>query len=162
TGPREARVEQLDIGAPGAGQARVRALCSGLSQGSELALYRGLIEPSSLTGTLDPSLPDRSPPGQPYPVRYGYASVGVIEALGEPVASRGALTQGTVVFAFAPHQTHYLALLDALHALPPGLDVERGIFAANLETAVNAVWDGEIALGDRVVILGQGIVGLLI
>src|SRR5215831_17842598 len=138
-----------ELGPVEPGKVRACALASGVSQGTELLLYRG-----EGPTPFDPSL---DPPGTPtYPRRYGYAWVGQIvesQADGLPVGSR--------LFALAPHGDEHI--LDARHVrlLPGSVPVERATLAANLETAVTVIWDAEIALGDNVAVVGGGVVGLL-
>lgn len=152
TGPRELVVREPahEERPPGAGEVRARALASGISQGTELLLYRGEgPEP------FDPSLGAASAPT--YPRRYGYAWVGVVEA-----ASAGAaLAVGQRVFALAPHGDEHVLAASAARALPEVVPAARAVLAANLETAINVVWDAGVGLGDRVVVLGGGVVGLL-
>jgi 2-desacetyl-2-hydroxyethyl bacteriochlorophyllide A dehydrogenase len=138
-----------ELGPVQEGQVRARAIASGVSQGTELLLYRGEgPEP------FDPSL---DAPGTPtYPRRYGYAWVGdVVESRAE------GLPAGSRIFSLAPHgDEHLVGALDARlipHAVPPA----RATLAANLETAVTVIWDAELSLGDNVVVVGGGIVGLL-
>jgi threonine dehydrogenase-like Zn-dependent dehydrogenase len=91
----------------------------------------------------------------PTPVKYGYASVGrVIE--GAPAL------RDRAVFCLYPHQTAYVVPESSVVPLPDGVSPERAVLAANLETAVNAVWDGAPRLGDRVTVIGAGVVGLLV
>lgn len=132
-----------------AGQVRVRALASGISQGTELLLFQG-----EGPTPFDPSLDS---PGAPtYPRRYGYAWVGeVIESKSD--VWRG----GARVFALAPHGDEHCLDASGLRRLPDTVPSERAVLAANLETAVNVVWDGGVMLGDDVVVVGGGIVGLL-
>jgi 2-desacetyl-2-hydroxyethyl bacteriochlorophyllide A dehydrogenase len=134
---------------PQPGEARARALASGLSQGTELLLFKGEgPEP------FDPSLDAAS--GSTYPRRYGYAWVGEISD-----SPAGELPRGARVFALAPHGDFHTAASAAFRRLPDDVPSERAVLAANLETAVNVTWDGGIALGDRVLVVGGGIVGLL-
>jgi 2-desacetyl-2-hydroxyethyl bacteriochlorophyllide A dehydrogenase len=132
-----------------AGQVRLRALASGISQGTELLLYRG-----EGPTPFDPSL---DAPGAPtYPRRYGYAWVG------EVAESQSAeLRPGARVFALAPHGDEHCLDVEQVRRLPDGVPAERAVLAANLETAVNVVWDAGIALGDDVLVIGGGVVGLL-
>lgn len=149
-GPRQVELRRGASAALVDGQIRARALASGVSQGTELLLYRG-----EGPTPFDPSL---DAPGAPtYPRRYGYAWVG------EVVESNSAShPRGAHVFALAPHgDEHVLNATDA-KVLPAGLPPARAILAANLETAVNVVWDAGLALGDDVVVIGGGVVGLLI
>jgi len=131
------------------GQVRLRALASGISQGTELLLYRG-----EGPTPFDPSL---DAPGAPtFPRRYGYAWVGEViesQSLAHPLGAR--------VFALAPHADEHCLDVAQVRLLPPTVPPERGVLAANLETAVNVVWDGGIALGDDVLVIGGGAVGLL-
>jgi 2-desacetyl-2-hydroxyethyl bacteriochlorophyllide A dehydrogenase len=132
-----------------AGQVRVRALASGISQGTELLLFKG-----EGPTPFDPSL---DAPGAPtYPRRYGYAWVGeVIES------QSNALRRGARVFALLPHGDEHCLDAERARLLPDEVPATRGVLAANFETAVNVVWDAGIALGDDVVVIGGGIVGLL-
>ena len=91
----------------------------------------------------------------PWPVKYGYASVGkVVEGPAELV--------GQTVFCLYPHQNCYRVPASALTPLPKDLPAERAILAANMETAVNGLWDGAPAVGDRIAVVGLGVVGLLV
>jgi 2-desacetyl-2-hydroxyethyl bacteriochlorophyllide A dehydrogenase len=132
------------------GQVRVRGLRSGVSQGTELLLFKG-----EGPTPFDPSL---DTPGTPtYPRRYGYAWVG------EVTESRAAAVQvGTRIFGLLPHGDEHVVHAARLRALPDDVPAERAVLAANLETALNVVWDAGVALGDEVVVLGGGVVGSLV
>jgi 2-desacetyl-2-hydroxyethyl bacteriochlorophyllide A dehydrogenase len=132
---------------------RVRATVSGLSAGSELLVYRGLA-PSD----LPPDLPTVEGDFR-FPIKFGYASVGTVVEVGAEVAG---LEVGDLVFAHHPHQTEYVVPADFPIRLPKGLPVERGVFAANLETAATVVLDAHPRLEEAVLVVGQGIVGLLV
>lgn len=135
---------------PGEGEVLARGLVSGISQGTELLLYRG-----EGPTPFDPSL---DAPGTPmYPRRYGYAWVGEIVAAG-PGSD---LAPGERIFALAPHGDSHLLQARGVRRLPAPVPSERAVLAANLETAITGVWDAGIGLGDEVVVLGGGIVGLL-
>jgi 2-desacetyl-2-hydroxyethyl bacteriochlorophyllide A dehydrogenase len=148
--PHQVELREASVAAPLApGQVRARALASGISQGTELLLFRGE-GPTPFDPSLDPA------GAATYPRRYGYAWVGqVVES------QCSTLEVGARVFALAPHGDEHC--LDARHArrLPPEVPVERAVLAANLETAVNVSWDAALGLGDDVVVLGGGVVGLL-
>lgn len=136
---------------PARGEIVARALVSGISQGTEMLLYRG-----EGPTPFDPSL---DPKGAPtYPRRYGYAWVGEVIAAG----AGADIAPGERVFALAPHGDVHLLRRSAAHSLPATIPSERAVLAANLETAVNCIWDAGIGLGDEVVVLGGGVVGLLI
>ncbi len=131
----------------------VRTLASGISAGSELLALRGQI-PAGLEldlPTLDGTFA--------LPLKYGYASVGRVEELGEAVSE---LHPGQLVFVHHPHQDSYLVPARLAIPLPAGLAPEVGVLLANLETAVTAILDARPRLGDRAVIFGQGVVGLLL
>jgi threonine dehydrogenase-like Zn-dependent dehydrogenase len=139
---------------PAAGEVLVQVICSAPSAGTELLVYRGQL-PAALE--LDSSLPVlREQNG--YPLRYGYASVGRVLACGAGV---GEFWLGRRVFALQPHASHYLAEPSALIPIPDAISDEAAVFLANMETAVNLVHDGAPLLGERVAVLGLGIVGLL-
>lgn len=128
------------------GQLLFRAIVSGVSQGTELLLYRG-----EAPTPFDESLA----PGDTYPRRYGYAWVGrVVE--GEGFAA------GTRVFALAPHGDWHVSDVAGVRAIPDGIPSSRAVLAANLETAINVMWDAGVGLGDEVVVLGAGVVGALV
>lgn len=137
--------------APGSGEVEVRALHSAVSRGTEMLVFRGEIPESEFERM-------RAPFQQgdfPGPVKYGYASVGIVEQ--GPDALRG-----RAVFCLHPHQTRYRVPADAVHPLPDGLPPARAVLAANMETAVNALWDAAPRLGDRIAVVGGGVVGLLV
>jgi NADPH:quinone reductase-like Zn-dependent oxidoreductase len=153
------------VRAPGAGELRdselpprasdevlVRALYSGVSRGTESLVFRGEV-PASQREAMRAPFQEGDFPG---PVKYGYSSVGeVLEA------TDGALV-GNRVFCLHPHQDLYIVPREALAVIPQGVPPGRAVLAANLETAINAVWDGGPSVGDRVVVIGAGVVGLLI
>jgi 2-desacetyl-2-hydroxyethyl bacteriochlorophyllide A dehydrogenase len=132
---------------------RVRAVVSGLSAGSELLVYRGLA-PSDLL----PDLPTVEGDFR-LPIKFGYASVGRVAEVGSEVDG---LEVDDLVFAHHPHQTDYVVPADFPIWLPKGIPVERGVFAANLETAATVVLDAHPRLGEAVLVSGQGVVGLLV
>lgn len=144
----ELRTETLP--APGPGQLLVRALHSGVSRGTESLVWRGRV-PSSLHRTMRAPFQD----GEfPFPVKYGYSSVGVVED-GPPA------WRGRTVFCLFPHQSAYLVPVTAVTPLPEDLPPARAVLAANMETALNGLWDAGPLIGDRVAIVGAGTVGLL-
>ena len=138
----------------GAGQVLVRNRMSAISPGTELLVYRGQVPDgwpvdstiSSLSGTFG------------YPLRYGYTAVGQVVVAGQGVDPNWV---GRWVFSFQPHQSHYLASPSALIPLPAEIDPENALFVPAMETAVNLIMDGRPLIGERVMVLGQGIVGLL-
>ncbi len=151
-GPGQVQVREATEAPPRlpAGSVRIRALVSGISQGTELLLYRGE-GPEPFDSSLDLN-------GVPtYPRRYGYAWVGAVAEVG----SGADMALGQRIFALLPHGDEHTVAATDVRAIPDGTPDARMVLAANLETAVNVVWDAGVALGDRVVVLGGGIVGLL-
>ena len=134
----------------------VRALYSGVSRGTESLVFRGEVPPSQYQVMRAP-FQEGDFPG---PVKYGYSSVG--EILEAPDRTDEPSLVGQHVFCLHPHQDLYLVPARAVHVLPGGLPPERAVLAANMETALNAVWDARPSAGDRIVVIGGGVVGLLV
>lgn len=153
--PGVAALRREPLHEPGPGEVRVRAICSGVSAGTERLVLLGRV-PAAARAIM--ALPTMKGSFE-LPVAYGYATVGVVEAVG-PGASGERL--GERVFVLHPHQDVLLAPASAIRRLPAGPPAERLVLAAGVETAVNVVWDAEIGLGDRVVVTGLGVIGLLI
>ncbi|MDM0012795.1 zinc-binding alcohol dehydrogenase [Variovorax sp. J22P168] len=133
------------------GEVLVRALHSGVSRGTELLVYRGEVPPSEFERMRAPFQRGDFPG----PLKYGYASVGLVEE-GPPALL------GRHVFCLYPHQTRYAVPAAAVHLLPDGLPPARAVLAANMETAVNALWDAAPRVGDRIAVVGGGVLGLLV
>ncbi|MBS1163480.1 MAG: dehydrogenase, partial [Burkholderiaceae bacterium] len=148
-GRAELRAEALPP--PAAGEVRVRTLHSAVSRGTEGLVFRGEVPASEIQRMRAPFQAGDFPA----PVKYGYISVGVVEA-GPPDL------HGRTVFCLHPHQTRYNVPADAVHPLPDGLPAPRAVLAAQMETAVNALWDAAPRLGDRIAVVGGGTVGLLV
>ena len=152
------------IAAPGAGEIRpeplrrpepgdvvVRALYSGISRGTEALVFRGEVPASEAARMRAPFQAGDFPA----PVKYGYISVGVVE-------TGPAALAGRTVFCLHPHQTRYVVPADAVHVLPDDVPAARAVLAANMETAINGVWDGGPRVGDRIAVVGGGVVGCLV
>jgi 2-desacetyl-2-hydroxyethyl bacteriochlorophyllide A dehydrogenase len=147
--PRKLELRESPTPAPAEGEVLARALYSGVSQGTELLLYRGE-GPEVFDSSLDTAR------ASTYPCRYGYSWVGEI------VHSRARdWKEGTRVFALQPHASAHCVRADQLRRLPTSLPSARATLAANMETALTVIWDAGISLGDHVVVLGGGVVGLL-
>ncbi len=149
--PGRAGLRPAPLAAPGPGEVLVRALHSGISRGTELLVFRGEVPESEYERMRAPFQEGSFPA----PLKYGYASVGVVEQ-GPPALS------GRAVFCLYPHQTRYVVPVEAVHPLPEGLPPARAVLAANMETAVNALWDAAPRVGDRIAVVGAGVVGLLV
>lgn len=137
----------------GPGDVRVRALVSGLSAGSELLVYRG-----HAPAELKPDLPTVAGDFG-FPVKFGYASVGRVTEVGADVLVPAV---NDVVFVHHPHQTEYVVPAGSAVPLPAELSPEIGIFSANLETALTVALDAHPRLSEAVLVVGQGVLGLLI
>jgi 2-desacetyl-2-hydroxyethyl bacteriochlorophyllide A dehydrogenase len=144
----EVRAERL--APPADGEVVVRALYSGISRGTESIVFNGRVPPSEHERMRAPFQAGVFPA----PVKYGYASVGVVEQ-----GPRG--LQGRNVFALYPHQTRYVVPAAAVHAIPEDVPPARAVLAANLETAINGLWDAAPRVGDRITVIGGGTVGSL-
>lgn len=146
--PRRAEVRDEPLGE---GEALLRMRLSALSRGTERLVFEGRV-PESEHGRM--RAPFQS--GKfPFPVRYGYCAVAEVE-------DGPAGWIGKPVFALHPHQARFRLPLAALSPLPPGLPPARAVLAANMETALNVVWDARVGPGDRVAVIGAGLVGCLV
>ena len=152
--PRRVELREERVPEPGAGRVLVRTLLSGISSGTEMLIYRGEMPRGMAADESIPSLAGRLD----YPLKYGYSAVGKVEALGPGVDETWL---GRLVFAFNPHESRFVAAVKDLMPLPDGVAPEDAVFLPNVETAVNFVMDGRPVIGERVVVLGQGVVGLL-
>lgn len=156
--PRQIRVRRESCPPPGPGEVRVRTSFAAISTGTELAAWRGELEPEL---ARDDTLGALSEGGFRFPFQYGYASVGRVEDAGPlPAGASEAVPPGTRVFAFVPHQTRFRAPADEVHPVPDGVPERRAALFPYLETAVNLLLDGPPRCGDRVAVVGQGALGL--
>ena len=146
----EIRAERLDAHAPVV-DVVVRALYSVISRGTEALVFNGSVPVSEYARMRAPFQAGEFPG----PVKYGYASVGEVE-------QGPAELTGRHVFVLHPHQTRYVVPADAVHVLPEHVPPARAVLAANLETAINVIWDAQPQVGDRVSVVGAGTVGCLI
>ncbi|MBM4284097.1 MAG: zinc-binding dehydrogenase [Deltaproteobacteria bacterium] len=154
TAPRQLVLAEESLAPPGPGQVLVATLVSAISPGTELLIYRGQF-PRGLR--VDASIAALSGDFA-YPLKYGYAAVGRVEALGPGVPRPW---QGRLVFSFHPHESHFVADVAELFPVPPEITPEEAAFLPTLETAATLVLDGSPLLGEQVAVFGQGVVGLL-
>ena len=151
------------ISAPGRGEIRdetlppagdgdvvVRTLYSGISRGTESLVFAGRVPASERVRMRAPFQSGDFPA----PVKYGYANVGRVERGPRELEDR-------VVFSLFPHQTRYVVPDTAVHPVPDDVPPERAVLAANMETALNVVWDTQPHVVDRVTVIGAGAVGCL-
>lgn len=155
TGPGRGELRESELPPLGAGEAQVRAVASGISRGSESLVFQGRVPASEYQRMRCPFQAGDFPA----PVKYGYASVGVVEALG-PQAP--ASLRGRRVFCLHPHQDRYVVPASALVPVPDDVPDMRAVLAANMETAVNGLWDAGPRVGDRIAVVGSGVVGALV
>jgi NADPH:quinone reductase-like Zn-dependent oxidoreductase len=135
-------IRPVSLPEPGSGDVVVRALRSGVSRGTETLAFRGAVPPRA-------PFQEGEFPG---PVKYGYLSVGAVE-------EGPAELRGRTVFCLYPHQTAYVVPAGAVTVVPDGVPLARAVLAGTVETAVNALWDAAPLVGDRVAVVGAGMVG---
>lgn len=152
--PRRVEVRRAEMPQAGAGEALVQTIVSAVSPGTELLFYRGEA-PGGMA--VDANLPALGG-AITYPLRYGYACVGRVTQVGPGV---GEEWRGRTVFAFQPHASAFAAPVTDLLPVPEGVAPEAAAFLPNMETAVNFVMDGRPVIGERVAVVGLGVVGLL-
>jgi len=150
-GPGRAELRPAAAPAPGAGEATVRALVSGISRGTESLVFHGKVPESEWQRMRCPFQEGAFP----FPVKYGYAMVGRIEA---GPADR----IGQRVFCLHPHQSRFTVPAEALLPIPNSVPADRAVLAPQLETAINATWDAAPRIGDRIAVVGAGVIGSLV
>ncbi|HET8987184.1 MAG TPA: zinc-binding alcohol dehydrogenase [Humibacillus sp.] len=146
--PGRGEIRSGRLPAPGPGEVLVRALHSGVSRGTETIVFRGAV-PADQYAVMRAPHQEGDFPG---PVKYGYLGVGIVEA-----GSPGMV--GRTVFCLHPHQTAYVVPVEAVTVVPDGVPARRAVLAGTVETAVNALWDAAPLVGDRVAVVGAGMVG---
>lgn len=151
TAPETVALGPVDLAALSNGRCRIQTLYTGISRGTESLVYFGQVPQSEYQRMATPLMTGQLP----YPVVFGYCNVGrVIDGPDGFI--------GQTVFCLGPHQTLFDAPSTMLAPLPPNVPAKRGVLAANMETALNAVWTGKPGPADQVVIIGGGVVGLLV
>lgn len=150
-GPGRAELRSERLEAPKCNELRVRALFGALSRGTESLVFAGRVPKSEFRRMRAPHMGGDFP----FPVKYGYSVVGVVE-MGD------ASLIGRTVFLLHPHQTCFNAPAGAAILLPRGLPPRRAVLAANMETALNGVWDGAPGPADRIAVVGSGVLGALV
>jgi threonine dehydrogenase-like Zn-dependent dehydrogenase len=146
--PGVGEIRPVSLPEPGAGDVLVRTVRSGVSRGTETLVFRGGV-PSSQYAVMRAPFQDGDFPG---PVKYGYLNVGVVE--------RGPRElQGRTVFCLYPHQTAYVVPARSVVVVPDDVPPARAVLAGTAETAVNALWDAAPLIGDRITVVGAGMVG---
>lgn len=144
-------LRQEPLPAPSEGQVRVRTLFSGISRGTETTIFSGNVPPTEHERMRAPFQEGAFT----FPVKYGYINIGTVEQGPSHLC-------GKTVFSLFPHQTHFNIPVDAVTELPPELPPERAVLAANMETAINALWDAQPCIGDKISVVGAGVLGALV
>jgi len=146
--PGRGEIRTAALADPGPGEVRVRTLVSGISRGTETLVFGGRV-PVSEYATMRAPFQQGDFPG---PVKYGYLNVGVVE-------TGPAELVGHTVFCLYPHQSAYVVPASAVTPVPDGVPPRRAVLAGAVETAVNALWDARPLIGDRVAVVGAGMIG---
>ncbi len=148
--PGHAVLRSESLKAPGSDEVLLRSRFGAISRGTESLVFKGEVPENQYEAMRAPFQAGCFPA----PVKYGYAVVGTVEAGPEALRGRWA-------FCLHPHQTRLVVPAAAVHLLPPELEPARAVLAANMETALNGCWDAAPRLGDRIAVIGAGVVGLL-
>lgn len=146
--PGHGEIRDLTLPDPAEGEVLVRSRYSGVSRGTETLVFRGGVPESQYAAMRAPFQEG----GFPGPVKYGYLNVGVVEQGPDSLVGR-------TVFCLYPHQTRYVVPVAAVTPVPPSVPAERAVLAGTVETAVNALWDAAPLVGDRIAVVGGGMVG---
>ena len=145
-----AEIRPETLAAAGPGEVRIEALYGSVSRGTERLVFTGCVPQSEYERMRGPFMAG----GFPFPVKYGYAVVGRVAAGPDALVGRTG-------FALHPHQTVFTLPADRITLLPAGVPAPRGVLAANMETALNALWDAAPGPADRIAVVGAGVVGCL-
>ncbi|WP_427134080.1 dehydrogenase [Pseudarthrobacter sp. S9] len=147
-GPGKGELRREDLPAPGPGEALVRTLYSGISKGTELVVHNDRVPECVAEAMAAPNQDGAFP----YPVKFGYLTVGIVEAGPENWT-------GKTVFCLYPHQDRFIVPVESLTVVPAGVPARRAVLTGTVETAVNGLWEAGPRLGDRVAVIGAGLVG---
>lgn len=151
TAPGVAEIRQATLGSLQANHCRIETLYSAISRGTESLVFRGEVPESEFTRMAAPLMAGEFP----FPVAYGYCNVGRV------IDGPRQWLQKTV-FSLGPHQTVFDAPESMLVPVPSGVPAKRAVLAANMETAINAVWTGKPGPADQIAVIGGGVVGILV
>ena len=148
--PGKGELRRESLPEPGPGEVMVEALASGISRGTETLVFQGRVPESQRQIMRAPHQVGEFT----FPLKYGYSSVGVVAAGPDDWLGRR-------VFCLHPHQDRYVVPRDSVVTVPATIPEERVVLAANMETVVNALWDAAPRIGDRVTVVGAGVIGAL-
>jgi hypothetical protein len=133
------------------GQVEIETICSLISSGTELKIFKGSFDSAS----LDVNIKGMSDKSMEYPLAYGYSLVGRVVSCGSNVKDAQSLL-GRLVFTFSPHASRVVVDRDAIHIVPDGISAEDAVFFPSVETALSLVHDANIRMGENVAVYGQG------
>ena len=150
-GPDRSETRSQVLGLPRAGEVLISSAFGAISRGTEALVAAGKV-PESEWGRMRAPFQEGS---FPFPIKYGYGTVGRIVDGDEE-------RSGELVFCLFPHQDRFVVPGDAAVPVPSGVPAERAVLGANMETALNIVWDAGVLPGDKVAVIGGGVVGLLV
>lgn len=165
TGPARSEIREVAVPEPGPGEVLVETMLSGISRGTETLVHQGLV-PDEVAHLM------RAPHqlgDLPHPVSHGYLNVGVVRAVNpdpprpqqpDPNPPHPERLLGRVVFTLAGHRDHVIVPVADCHPVPDGCPPERALLAGAAETGLNALWESQATLGDRVAVVGGGMIGL--
>ncbi|ELY21597.1 zinc-dependent alcohol dehydrogenase [Vreelandella titanicae] len=151
TNPAQGEMRREQLSPPAQDEVHIRTLYSGISRGTESLVFNGRVPESEFSRMRAPFQSGEFPA----PVKYGYCSVGRVEQGPSVLLDK-------TVFCLFPHQDHYIVPASAVLEVPTNVPAKRAVLAANMETAINGVWDAEPMLGERITIMGAGVVGALV
>ncbi len=151
TAPGQGEIQEISFDAPARDEVLVKTLFSGISKGTESLVFRGEVPASEQQRMRAPWQSGDFP----FPVKYGYINVGVVE-------QGPAELEGRHVFCLFPHQTRFVVPATSVTVLPDEVPAARAVLTANIETALNVLWDAQPAIGDRIAVVGAGVVGCLV
>ena len=151
TGESLSELRETSLAPPAADEVQIKTLYSGISRGTETLVFAGRVPVSEHERMRAPFQEGDFP----YPVKYGYINVGLIERGPKALVGRTA-------FTLYAHQTYFNISSSAVTLLPEGVPAERAVLAANMETAINALWDAQPSIGDKISVVGAGVVGALV
>jgi len=149
--PGRAELRREPVPAPGSGEVLVRALHGAISRGTERLVLAGRVPPSEYARMCGPNMGGDFP----FPVKYGYATVGRVEIGSQHLVGR-------TIFALHPHQSLFVLPASAVRPVPDGVPPRRAVLAPNMETALNATWDAAPGPYGRIAVVGAGVVGALV
>lgn len=149
--PEQGKIRSVCLPQCTQGDVKVRTLFSAISLGTESLVYKGSVPVSEYQRMRAPFQQGEFT----FPVKYGYINIGVIE-------DGPAESIGQQVFCLYPHQTHYVIPLKYVTPLPANIPAERAILCANMETALNVLWDAAPCIGDHITVVGAGVLGCLV